>query len=384
MEDQEIYSLAHAVLGTLTTELRDGRMYKGCKGNLKIVWDVRPNHIASASSPGEVDQPPQHSVTIHYQFVRQLWRDAEAFCEFIRAIPPGSDTDSLYEYFNQLEDKAKLPQCFTEEEQVKNLFLAALTWVYFHEIGHLMQEHGYIRAKYSGGSIQQSNADVHEFLAEGNAPLTGLAAVVSHTTELAADFEATSLFLFELFRHMDSPDFVEQDKKSEVFSGLLYLMICGLSIVFLRFNGPQPLCRSAVPRGSHPDPMTRLEINISHINDLLSIIRGAGKIGHIFDKSTLVKLSGKAGLSASLYWSMTQSSVKRFDTKFLLHGLLSDVAVLQYMQSIIHCWDQMQGEIQDIRRFGSPLGLMTFSDDFRSRVQDLLVWGAGPESQTKT
>lgn len=371
MEDQEIYSLAHAVLGMLTTELRDGPMYTGRKGNLRILWDPMPDHIASASSPGKVDQPPQHSVTIHYQFVRQLWRDAEAFCEFIRAIPPGSDTDKLYEYFNQLEDKAKLPQCFTEEEQVKNLFLAALTWVYFHEIGHLMQEHGYIRAKYSGSTIQQSNADVHEFLAEGDAPLTELAAVVSHTTELAADFEATTIFLSELFRHMDGPDFVEQNKKSEVFSGLLYLMICGLSIVFLRFNGPRPLSRSAVPRGSHPDPMTRLEINISHINDLLSIFRGAEEFGHIFDKSTLVKLSGKAGLSASLYWSMTQSSGKRVDTEFLLQGGLSDVAVLQYMQPIIECWDRLLPDVLKIRRFGSKFGLMTFSDDFRSRVKDL-------------
>ena len=88
----------------------------------------------------------RHSITIYYELVRQVWRDAEGLCEFLRSIPKGSGVDSLYDVYG---DREKLPTCFEEDEHVKNIFVAAITWVFFHELGHLMQEHGVIRAEFS-------------------------------------------------------------------------------------------------------------------------------------------------------------------------------------------------------------------------------------------
>jgi len=375
MEDREIYELADELLGTLTRELGSG-IYAQLGGELSIRWDPLPVFGAYASSRGAIDEPPQHCITIHYAFVRQMWRDAENFCQFLNSIPAGSGVDKLYDFYG---DRAKLPSCFSEEEQIRNLFAAALTWVYFHEVGHLMQEHGYIRALHGLNHSQQSS-DVHEFDASGKEPLSGRAAVVSHVTELAADFEATYFYVTELIRHIMDPEFVSAEKRAEVFSGLVYLMICALSIVFYRFNGSVPPVLSTTPQGSHPDPLTRLEINVPHIFETLDIPALRQHIGHTLDRRDLVHLSGKAGLSVALYWSMTKTVEKRFDDRFLIRGILSRPEVLQYLQPIAESWDEILPEIKTIRRFGHSLGLLTFAKQFRERIDKVIPWGEGPEA----
>ncbi len=374
MEDKDIYELGCNVLTTLNRELGES-IYAKLQGELKLHWNSDPIFSAYASSSGPVDQPPQHCVTIHYEFVRQIWRDAEDFCNFLNAIPSESDVDKLYDFY---DDTAKLPSCFSKEEQIKNLFLAALTWVYFHEIGHLMQEHGHIRSKH-GAIDAQKPSEIHEFYASKKKPLTGQAAVVSHTTELAADFEATNFYLMELFRHITDPEFVNKENRAEVFGGLLYLMICGLSIVFYRFNGSLPPSQPTFPQGSHPSPLTRLELNIPHIFEILSIPEIGKFIGHDLDRKQLVLLSNKAGLSAALYWSMNKTSERKFDDSFLLKGPLSDSSVLQYLTHILKCWNELLPEVLAIRRFGDSLGLLTFTDEFRERVTDTILWGEGAE-----
>ena len=55
----------------------------------------------------------------------------------------------------------------------------------------------------------------------------GREALVSHVTELAADFEATNLYVRELLRHVNDPGFVEGEERTEVLSGLIYLAVAG-------------------------------------------------------------------------------------------------------------------------------------------------------------
>jgi hypothetical protein len=359
---------------TLTRELGSG-IYAQLGGELSLAWDDSHIFGAYASSRGTVDEPPQHCITIHYAFVIQVWRDAENFCQFLNSIPAGSDVDKLYDVYG---DRTKLPKCFTEEEQIKNLFIAALTWVYFHELGHLMQEHGYIRSLFGVDDSQQSN-DIHEFNSSEKETLFGRNAVVSHVTELAADFEATYFHLSELIRHIMDPDFVSAESRGEVFGGLVYLMICALSIVFYRFNGLAPPVFSAIPQGSHPDPLVRLEINLPHIFEMLDLPAYRQHIGHILDRKDLVLLSGKAALSVALYWTMKKTSEKRVDDRYMIKGLLSRPEVLHYLQPIVKAWDEILPAVKQVRRFGHPFGLLVFTEQFRDRINKVIPWGDGPE-----
>ncbi|CAN7738195.1 hypothetical protein LJR267_009123 [Paraburkholderia hospita] len=303
MEDIEIYHLAGQVLGDLTHDLSDG-IYAQLGGELSIKWRAEKIFGAFASSLGESDKPPKHSITVYYEFVRQVWRDAEDFCKFLRGIPEGSGVDKLYDFY---DDRVKLPTCFNDEEHVKNMFVAAITWVYFHEIGHLMQEHGVIRDEFepSDGGAKQTN-DVHDFEASQAKLIVGREALVSHVTELAADFEATNFNVIELLRHVRDSDFVDDEARTEVFSGLVYLMVCGLSLVFFRFNGNRPILPTAVVEGSHPNPLTRLEIIVPQIFESLDGSMARRVAGYDVDRRQLVLLCAKAAFSATLYWSMTK------------------------------------------------------------------------------
>ena len=379
MKDIDIYNLANQVLGDITHDLNESR-YAELGGELTITWCTEKKFGAYASSLGEAGKPPKHRVTMYYELARQVWRDAEELCKFLRSIPQDSGVDKLYDFYG---DRVKLPKCFNDEELVNNLFVAAITWVYFHEIGHLMQEHGVIRDEFrEGHSGAVKIADVYDFEASNHKRLYGPEALVSHVTELAADFEATTLYVFELLRHINDSDFVEDEARTEVLSSLIYLMVCGLSLLFFRFNGSQPILPTAVIEGSHPNPLIRLEFNVPQIFESLDMI---GKVlDHGLDRKQLVLLCGKAALSATLYWSMTSTEKREFDDRFLLKGLLSNSVVLQYLQPIVACWDEILPRVKEVRHFGSPLGLMTFTDSFKERISSLITWGNGPEGKSTT
>lgn len=369
MEDVEIYQLAGQVLGTLAQELNDG-IYAKIGGELSISWREGRKFGAYASSSADSAVPIRHSITIYYELVRQVWRDAEGLCEFLRSIPGGTDVDKLYDFYG---DREKLPTCFEEGEHVKNIFVAAITWVFFHELGHLMQEHGVIRAEF--GSTAEGlgfGADVQDFEASGDEVLVGRAAVVSHATELAADFEAMNFYVVELIRHVSDPTFVRVETRTEVLAGLVYLMLCGLSLVFFRFNGSKPLEPSAVVEGSHPNPLTRLEINLPQIHESLDSKLMPAICSHAMDRKELVMLGDKAALSATLYWTMTKTESRQFDDRFMVRGILTNPTVLEYLQPIVACWDEMLPRVLELRRFGVPTGVMTFTDAFRHRIAEVI------------
>jgi len=381
LEDIEIYELASRVKGDITRDLNEST-YAKLGGELTFTWCAEKKFGAVASTLSEVSKPPKHRVTMHYELVRLVWRDAEDLCKFLRSIPEDSDVDKLYDSYG---DRIKLPKCFDGQDLIKNMFVAAITWVYFHEIGHLMQEHGVIRAEFADGHGDAAQTtDVHDFEASHDKRLVGREALVSHVTELAADFEATHFYVFELLRHVTDPNFVADKERTEVLSGLIYLMVCGLSLLFLRFNGNQPILPTAVIEGSHPNPLTRLEINVAQIFENLDMIGKVEVVNHSLDRKQLVFLCAKAAFSATLYWSMTKTEKHEFDDRFLLKGLLSNSTVLQYLQPIVRCWDEMLPKVKGIRRFGSPLSLMTFTDSFRTRIAGVITWGNGPEGKTST
>lgn len=381
MEDIEIYELASQVLGDITRDLNDG-IYTRLDGELTFSWCTKKEFGAFASSLSEVGKPPKHRINMHYELVRQVWRDAEDLCKFLRNIPEDSDVDKLYDFYG---DRIKLPKCFNSQDLVNNMFVAAITWVYFHEIGHLMQEHGVIRAEFANGyGAAAQTTDVHDFEASDDKRLVGREALVSHVTELAADSEATHFYVIELLRHVTDPDFVDDKERTEVLSGLIYLMVCGIALLFFRFNGNQPILPTAIIEGSHPNPLTRLEFNVPQIFEFLDMIGEFEVVNHGLDRKQLVFLCAKATLSATLYWSMTKTEKHEFDDRFLPKGLLTNSVVLQYFQPIVRCWDEVLPRVKEIRRFGSPLSLMTFTDSFRSRIADVITWGNGSEGQTST
>ncbi|MDH0683053.1 hypothetical protein [Achromobacter animicus] len=378
MDDLKIYHLAGEVLGAITQDLNAGT-YARLGGELSLYWSTDEVFGAFASSPGEINQPPVHSITVHYKLVRQVWRDAENFCNFLRNAPDGSDVDKLLTFYGG----AKLPTCFDDEECVQNLFVAAITWVYFHEIGHLMQEHGVIRGQFGpqDGDAKRTT-ELYDLQASKDKLVVGREALVSHVTELAADFEATHFYVAELIRHARDHNFVDEKARNEVVSGLLYLMVSGLSLVFFRFNGKQPILPTPVVEGSHPKPLIRLEFIVPQIFEALDGRLARALAGHELDREQLVSLCTQAASAATVFWTMTETENLELDNRFMLKGLLTDSIVLRYLQPIVETWNEMLPTVKQLRHFGSPRGLMTFTAEFEERIFKVIPWGSGPEAAT--
>lgn len=108
MEDAEIYELASAILSRITNDTND-TIYAPLGGKLSISWSEKEIYGAYASSLSQSDKPPQHSITIYYEFVRQVWRDIENFCEFLQSRPEGDFTP--YEFY---DNHTKLPDALTK------------------------------------------------------------------------------------------------------------------------------------------------------------------------------------------------------------------------------------------------------------------------------
>lgn len=378
MEDEQIYELAGEILSDITHDLNEG-IYAELGGRLSIAWSTNEIYGAYASSLNQSDKPPEHCITVYYEFARQLWRDIEDMCRFLRTVPRGSWADAFYHTF---ADRATLPTCFNAEDQVRNMFAAALTWVYFHELGHLMQEHGIIRREFGPeGDGVEISTDVHDCEVSHRKPISGREALVSHVTELAADFEATNSYVEGLLRHIVDPRFVSKQQRPEVFLGTLYLMVCGLSLVFFRFNGREPILPVAAVEGTHPKPLTRLEILLPQIWENLDWDLFRTEEGHSADREQLVKTCTKAAFSAALYWSTSVTNDHNLDPRFLLKGVLSNLDILQYLQPIIEMWDEMLPRIEELRRYGPPRSLMRFTNEFRNRITKVIFGGSGPEAK---
>lgn len=173
MTDIEIYELAASVTGSITNDLSEGP-YKRFGGSLSMGWSDVPRFNARAESSSNVTDVPQHKIVIHYELARQLYRDAELYLDFVERY----QDERLLPLFSGLEFASELPKVFARHDAVRNLFIGSLTWVYFHELAHLWQEHGYIRRRF--GELRDAETQIDECEAEGVTRLEGKNATLSH------------------------------------------------------------------------------------------------------------------------------------------------------------------------------------------------------------
>tara|TARA_R110002167_G_C12458679_1_gene632495 strand:+ start:121 stop:783 length:663 start_codon:yes stop_codon:yes gene_type:complete len=154
--------------------------------------------------------------------------------------------------------------CGVEERNlyVKNIFISGIAWILFHELGHLVQEHGYVRALYGSGE----SPDVYNYASgyshsKHQESRTGKVSAVSHATEMAADYYAIVAFSRALNRHFDG------DRLSKEIRNF----ICSIVIFIYIFDGSSEYDDSGVPVGNHPQPIIRLEQTMASIIEIFSM-----------------------------------------------------------------------------------------------------------------
>lgn len=369
MTDQEIIDLASQVANLIVGDLSNG-IYASLKGSLSVAWSPVDKFNASADSLGKVDEPPNHRIVLHYELARQLYRDAEDYHDFC----VGDFKEEAYQsFFDGFDVKPKMPEIFKREARIKNMFIGAFTWVIFHELGHLTQEHRYIRNRFYASVSTSSQIEEWED-ANNGAQLTGRAAAVFHATEFAADFEGVHWCLMELMRHFlklesfANGEEVSDKKTSAEFQGALFLLMSGIACACYRFYGTRPSQPSAEPVGTHPTPIRRLEVCVPHAFEMLSGVNEGTSSIHGMDRRQVVHLCTGAGYTAGLFWLWRYANTPGIPEHYMLKGAIQDPHASTYWKTIIETWDEIEPAISQVRRFGSWLSLLQFSDVFRSRV----------------
>ncbi|WP_217516138.1 hypothetical protein [Vibrio metschnikovii] len=351
MEDIEIYELAGNVLSAITGDLNEGA-YADLGGTITLSWSSVPTLNAWAESSSNIDEPPQHKIGIHYELVRQIYRDIEAFCSYLDRDLDKQVFDFWFQDFEQPIEM--LPSIFSSEAHRKNMFIAAITWVYFHELGHLTQEHGFIRSQ----KLNVGTELIEECYAQDGDLIKAEASALYHATEMAADFEAINFCLGELVRHFNGED----------LKASIYLFVCGLSCVLYRFHGSKSLALDSEPVGTHPNPLVRLENVIPQIYEFLSIPELHSHIGIELNRKMMLELCNQASSAAGLFWLRRQETVLDKPEDYFLTGNLNRTNGKSYMRAIIDAWDAVEPTVQELRRFGSYFGVLQFSTHTRQNA----------------
>ena len=352
MEDLKIYEISAEVLNGITKDLNEST-YAPINGTLTLKWSTEPVFNASASSKSDLREPPEHEICLHYELVRQLYRDIEGFCEFYLQ----EHTSNWWAtFFKDLDDAPPLFEFFTVEQCCHNMFVGALTFVYFHELGHLLQQHGYIRQKISGD--EQSHIFEHQIA--GEAILRGKQSSVSHVTELCADNYATIKCLYELMRHFD-------DNKEELRVAL-FMLVCGLSCIFHKLSGEVACAPTEAPIGSHPNPSIRMELNLPHVYELMDLV--AVPSGHLMSRRDLVHLCSRASDSSSLYQLAKNGLNKPKNDYQFIRGLLNREGDRNYLKHIIETWDEIEDLLREVTIKGSDFDYLSFTEEFRKYVNE--------------
>lgn len=351
MEDQEIYQLAENVLSSITWDLNEN-LYSKIDGTLSLKWRTSPRVNAWAQSLNPINEPPNHEIGIHYELARQLYRDIDKFCDYLES---GIDKKAFDFVFQDLEQPIEmLPSLFSSGAHRKNMFIAAITWVFFHELGHLNQEHSYIRNQF----LNSEQTLINECQIANTTMIEGKAAAICHVTEMAADFEATNFCILELIRQFSGDE----------LKASIYLFVCGVSTALYKFHVDQPLDLKSTPIGTHPNPLIRLENILPQVYEFFNIPELHKQIGIELSHEVTAGMCNQAATAAGIFWQRQNIDQPVIPDNYFLVGNLNRTNGKAYLGKIITAWDEIQPSIKRSRRFDSHFGLLEFSQYTRDNI----------------
>jgi hypothetical protein len=361
----EIIALATDILGNLVNEISEAQ-YLPIAGHLTIGWSTENEFNASVYSSIQPNDGPEHNIVINYELAVQLYRYAEDFYEFTQEVQLKKDLQQLPSIFPlQL-----IPTSTPKNACINNMFFGSLTWVLYHELGHAVQEHGIIR-KNNGLSTGVDTHAVHtkELSAQGDTPLSRDQSIISHITELAADSEATNIAVFELLRHASIGTDENPKFDWQIVLDNCYLLIASMACTFYRFNRGKMLPAEAVPSGSHPNAIFRLELVVRQTCKLLKFHAAASGY-KITDRALLTLVKQAADLGA-MFWYFKHSDQSISINDLVIKGLSERPEFKAYAQEIIPAWEKLLPDILPIRHFGSDLGILHFDKEYRQYVFEM-------------
>lgn len=347
MEDLELYNWATKVLSEITDSINDN-YYKELNGNLTLQLETFNIVNARAIMYSERDEPPKHAISITYKLIRTLYNDAANFLTYIHS---DKDYQAYALWFEGQTNFKILREEWDRGNLTKNIFLAGLTWVYFHELGHLTQGHQYIREQY--GSTMNMISEVHssEIGSESNS-----ASTIWHATEIAADYFATCCCVSELIRQLgDNLDTKKTIEDIEDIELSICFLTCGISLMLHRFQGTNFFEPQTEPVGTHPKPFVRLEIIVPLIFEILARPNTDAR-------RRFVLACHESTYRVGMFWIRATQIMEGIPDHYLIEGSLNRPGFLEYIRHIIIAWGNISPGISENFTFGNEGMILKFTD----------------------
>lgn len=351
MEDLELYNWATEALSEITDNVNDN-YYKELNGNLTLQLETTGVVNAGAIMYSDRDEPPRHAISITYKLIRTLYDDATNFVTYIHS---DKDHQAYALWFKGQTNFKKLKENWGRVDLAKNIFLAGLTWVYFHELGHLTQGHQYIRDQYSSTMPIISEIHSSELVSENSS-----ASTIWHATEIAADYFAACFCVTEIIRQFGGTS--DNDKPIEDIEDIelaVCFLTCGISLMLHRFQGANFYEVQTEPVGTHPKPFHRLEIIVPLIHEILSSPNTDAR-------RRFVLACGESTYRVGMFWIRATKIMDGIPEHYLVEGLLNRPGFIDYIKHIIVAWDNISLEISERFTFGTKRMLLNFGDTVRT------------------
>lgn len=318
LSNDYVEALATPVIKELT-EWANDVVFSKHNGNL--TWEIPLNPSANASAVTKLSDPMSPVVRINLGMLREIYRDAFVFpmvsqqiaeetshvknlnnlyqnksFVFDTGVPPipSSQYTEVFQRYKPLYDESRHEKLTDDLLAARFLmFELMVVWLYFHELGHLLQRHYLFQVV--GGDEEdvvtvdesQSKFVLHSEHTDENFFLK------SQAREILADLEGVSLAITYMV------------KKNLFQMPGIYMLMCGQEIMFHRFFQIYADDFS-IPDLKHPNPLVRSEFVQAYFTRLIIETCFQRKLVPSRESISIpaVYLSSRSSTMAGLYWAI--------------------------------------------------------------------------------
>lgn len=320
----------------------DKRWYATSEIELCIRWLETTDIRATASIEPSLEKVDRHVISLSYGLIQELYSIAFEFARFSSGQPEQDSYAGIH----------MRPAQFDLFKAADLMFMAGVVFIIYHEVSHLNQNHGAIRAQYGD---RFTSCIIDDFEVSGGVLISGDQAAISHATELAADYEALDWMAtaLECFKGADYLDHA-------------YLQCAMVSCIMLLFNGDKSVRLDAEPLGTHPYPILRMDHWVRLFAERTEKLSAHLQITD--EKLVITKRFSDAAFVALLSWLTRGQLMDNPEYSDFCNGSFSHQNYRSYMRHVINVWTRHDMQARGSRRYGGVLSVLYFTDELRAMV----------------
>jgi|TARA_R100000501_G_C2625898_1_gene119452 hypothetical protein len=338
MNMPKINEWASAILDPLVLFLNEGVKIEG---GVSLNWESKREFNAYASERsggGKV-------IGFTYDVAKEICVDADhLFC--ILKTPWGRPITSIgvhRETLAELRPSKKFPY----EKAKKMVSELAITWIFFHEAGHLIEHHESFKINMPRIKIVGDETVLPEIDGEEGLGKNSRASWISHALEISADYQATRF----IFRKLAASGCISEFQ--------IWSLAVGVCNLFYRFGSDGENEVFAYANGSHPSPVVRFYFFYTNIKHMVMDPAYKGKVLFCQNETRLDEILLNALNTASSYHNLRGGSGPI--PKMTL-AIFDGGEFYSYLSTLKKVWSGIRPEIEKNIERGAPTSPMSFGE----------------------